>query len=469
MKSPNHVRIPLPELTSSAKSPSKLAHSSTPDRSQNRRKRKRNEQETLKPDSPRCFAGADSFHCLRSSSRRCRRRSGTEQRTRAERYRRWAYSSRDSSSFKDKVVVVSYNILGVENASKHPDLYFKVPQRFMEWNRRKKLIRKEINRYNTSILCLQEVDNFDDLNDLFRKDGFKGVYKARTGEAYDGCAIFWKEDLFTLLHQENIEFQSFGLRNNVAQLCVLKMKPNQSELDEHPQTMLPPTQSRSFVIGNIHVLFNPNRGDIKLGQVRLLLEKASKLSQEWGSIPVILCGDINSIPQSPIYQFLASSRLDVQLHDRRNISGQVEFQSKCRVFRSQDEKASSCSIRTSISRPLFHRWSDEELRLATGSGEVTYLQHHLKLCSAYHGVPASCRTRDDFGEPVATSFHSKFMGTVDYIWHTEEFVPVKVLETLPVDILKRTGGLPSKKWGSDHLALVCELAFVDNCCGDSPL
>lgn len=55
----------------------------------------------------------------------------------------------------DKVVVVSYNILGVENASKHPDLYFKVPKRFMAWDRRKALIREEIDRYDASIVCLQ--------------------------------------------------------------------------------------------------------------------------------------------------------------------------------------------------------------------------------------------------------------------------------------------------------------------------
>lgn len=52
-------------------------------------------------------------------------------------------------------MVVSYNILGVENASKHPELYYKVPPMFLEWNRRRKLIRKEINRYNASIMCLQ--------------------------------------------------------------------------------------------------------------------------------------------------------------------------------------------------------------------------------------------------------------------------------------------------------------------------
>ncbi|KAJ8536006.1 hypothetical protein K7X08_034407 [Anisodus acutangulus] len=55
--------------------------------------------------------------------------------------------------------------------------------------------------------------------------------------------------------------------------------------------------SSRFLVGNIHVLYNPNRGDIKLGQVRLFLESAQRLSQEWGDIPVVLAGDLNSMPQ----------------------------------------------------------------------------------------------------------------------------------------------------------------------------
>ena len=44
----------------------------------------------------------------------------------------------------------------------------------------------------------------------------------------------------------------------------------------------------------------------------------------------------------------------------------------------------------SIPRPLLYTWSDEELRLATGSGGVTHVQHQLKLLSAYLGVPVRC-------------------------------------------------------------------------------
>ncbi|KAE9586046.1 putative poly(A)-specific ribonuclease [Lupinus albus] len=375
--------------------------------------------------------------------------------------RTWTFSSTDCSNSQDKVVVVSYNILGVDNASKHMDLYPNVPRSFLDWDRRKGLILEEIDNYSAGILCFQEVDHFNDLEYLFQNHGFKGVYKARTGEALDGCAVFWKDSLFTLLDQEDIEFQRFGLRNNVAQICVLEVKHDELESDTCALTeVTPSTRKRRFLIGNIHVLFNPNRGDIKLGQVRLLLDKAYKLSQKWGSIPVIIAGDLNSVPQSAIYEFMASSKLDIQLHNRRNISGQLDIESNNRVFRSQIGDEASFSM--SISRRVLYQWSIEELRLATGAAGVTHLQHHLKLCSAYSGVPGNNRTRDDIGEPLATSYHSKFMGTVDYIWHSEELVPVKVLETMPIDILRRTRGLPTEKWGSDHLALVCEFAFANN-------
>ncbi|XP_011005499.1 PREDICTED: carbon catabolite repressor protein 4 homolog 5 isoform X1 [Populus euphratica] len=368
--------------------------------------------------------------------------------------RKWTFSCHDSPAYEDRVVFVSYNILGVENASKHPDLYFKIPSEFMEWERRKELICKEMHHYNAGILCFQEVDRFDDLDDRLQKDGFRGVYKARTGEACDGCAVFWKDKLFTLLHEEHIEFQSFGLRNNVAQFCVLKMNENQSEtgLRTEASKIISPKR-RSLVVGNIHVLFNPNRGDIKLGQVRIFLEKAYKLSQEWGNIPIIIGGDLNSLPQSAIYQFLTASELEILLHDRRNISGQLECPPQQKDLRSRDEN---------VARSLIYRWSDEELRLATGNEELTHLQHELKLYSAYLGVPGSRGLRDNRGEPLATSYHSKFMGTVDYIWHTKGLIPVRVLETLPINILRRSAGLPNEKWGSDHLALVCELAFAND-------
>ncbi|KAL0355211.1 UNVERIFIED_CONTAM: Carbon catabolite repressor protein 45 [Sesamum radiatum] len=177
----------------------------------------------------------------------------------------------------------------------------------------------------------------------------------------------------------------------------------------------------------------------QVDKMRIFLEKAYELSQEWGRIPVVITGDLNSLPQ-----------LHIQQHDRRQVSGQI--------FPS--EYAESQSRHNRITRPLMNRWTDEEIMLATGS-RLSVLRHHLKLCSAYAGVPGTPDVRDKIGEPLTTSYHCLFTGTVDYIWHTADLVPVRVLETLPIRSLKKTGGLPCKKWGSDHLAVACELAFAD--------
>ncbi|XP_021759323.1 carbon catabolite repressor protein 4 homolog 5-like isoform X2 [Chenopodium quinoa] len=360
-------------------------------------------------------------------------------------FRKWTYSDCESSDYKDKIVLVTYNILGVENASKHPHLYFRVPFKYMKWEHRREAIRKELARYGPSIICFQEVDCYSDLHDALQQDGFEGVLKARTGDAQDGCAIFWNHERFNLLHEESIEFQSFDLRNNVAQFCVLKM--NADSLNPKSKMSKP-----TLVVGNIHVLFNPNRGDIQLGQIRLFLDRAHRLSEEWGGIPVVLGGDFNSVPQSAAYQYISSAKLDLLQQDRKRVSGQIQMPS-CHSFSPKGP------FRNGRQKPSICRWTDEELKFATGSEEVTCLQHSLKLRSAYHGVPGSVTTRDNIGEPLATSFHCNFMGTVDYIWHSDQLVPVRVLETLPINALEKLGGLPSKIWGSDHLALVCEFAF----------
>lgn len=44
--------------------------------------------------------------------------------------------------------------------------------------------------------------------------------------------------------------------------------------------------------------------------------------------------------------------------------------------------------------------------------------------------------------------------------HTKELAPVRVLETLPVDILKRMGGLPSKVKPLFHSCVYLELYYI---------
>ncbi|XP_024629514.1 carbon catabolite repressor protein 4 homolog 3 isoform X2 [Medicago truncatula] len=324
--------------------------------------------------------------------------------------RRWVEAFDQSLASPERFTVASYNILADRNASQHTDLYVNVPSRYINWNRRQKILSEELFEWNPDIICLQEVDMYVELSNILVKAGYAGSYKRRTGDTSDGCAMFWKADKFRLLDGESIQYKNIGLRDNVAQLLVF--------------------------------------------EIRFLSSKAQSLSEKWGNAPVILAGDFNSTPESGIYKFLSTSELNIKLYDRKQLSGQK----RCRPAQVLGEKKETVGPFSSLDG-LLDFWTDEEVKTATGDSECHLAVHPLKLNSSYATVNGSASTRGLNGEPLATSYHSKFLGTVDYLWYSEGIVPTRVLDTVSISDLLREGGLPCKKVGSDHLALLSEFSF----------
>ncbi|KAG0456737.1 hypothetical protein HPP92_024525 [Vanilla planifolia] len=293
----------------------------------------------------------------------------------------------------DRFVLISHNILGVNNILEYSNLYMRIPSDSLQWESRKRLICDDLRGWDADIFCLQALDRYYDVESFLRKDGYAGSYKRRTGDAKDGCAIFWKKERFSLLEASAIEFTCHGLRDNVAQLFVF--------------------------------------------------EEAYALSEKWGRIPVVLAGDFNSTPQSAIYEFLSTSELNITQHDRKSLSGQERL------------KYSFHDLYSCIS----YCWTDEEIKNASGNSNCTILTHPFRLHSSYASVKGNGMTRSYGGEPFATSYHSKFIGTLDYIWYSTGLECARVLDTLTIASLRGLGGLPNKTIGSDHLALVAEFVF----------
>ncbi|TVU34575.1 hypothetical protein EJB05_16411, partial [Eragrostis curvula] len=676
--------------------------------------------------------------------------------------RRWQLTKQKPPHQAERFTVVSYNILADYLAQEHRFLYERIPPCFLDWNWRKNKLVFEFGLWSPDILCLQEVDKFTDLEQELARKGYNGIWKMRTGNAVDGCAIFWKTTRFQLRHVEDIEFNKLGLRDNVAQICVLESVVPRNAPTDSTASPSDPEQAKQVVVCNTHVLYNPKRGDIKLGQVRTLLDTAYNVSKMWNNAPVIVCGDFNSTPKSPLYNFISEQKLNLTGLARSTISGQVTTPQKvytgynvsrfhppstnskagnialpnghkpqtetgsmvnnsrpvltdassesrntkssnscgntipcsgstnlgkqvllrglegpgkdhftseadaranktegeestaadksseglkhsleekkvshvqrdlsgdvipdeftcafeengaqpdellavlkdnpdekekalesmlpgndkcitnepesCNSSGSQkfpdsvhqmsnmrlegdsstevtylespaepvhqsngavsDASGNQCTsgviskhsvsskddsednagafadetIRNEVScsdvnsDPTFFeeltgisdhllegdedqlsaisdaspssqqmvnsnesyyisdpfKWSPDEIRAATGKDECTYVEHNLKLRSVYTDVEDFNGTKDANKEPLVTSYNRKFMGTVDYIWASEDLQTVKVLDTFPKEILEQTIGFPTKKWGSDHIALATELAF----------
>ncbi|KAH6760669.1 hypothetical protein C2S51_017618 [Perilla frutescens var. frutescens] len=239
-------------------------------------------------------------------------------------YREWEYRKLELPPHCERFTVLSYNILGDYLATEHwHKLYFHIPPYIMDWNWRKKNIIFELGLWSADILCFQEVDRFQDIEAELKPRGYSGIWKMRTGQPVDGCAIFWRSSRFKLVHEESIEYNKLGLRDNVAQICVFESLNGQKNSSGASTLSTSPASSNRVVVCNIHVLFNPKRGEIKLGQIRILLERANAVSKLWDDAPVVLCGDFNCTPKSPMYNFIKEKELRLSDLSRDKVSGQA--------------------------------------------------------------------------------------------------------------------------------------------------
>lgn len=136
--------------------------------------------------------------------------------------------------------------------------------------------------------------------------GYQCEYKKRTGSKPDGCAVVFKSSRLSLLSSNPVEFLRPGDalldRDNVG--LVLLLQPNEVACSV--------SRSSSICVANTHLLYNPRRGDIKLAQLAILLAEISRLSRlpNGSASPVVLCGDFNSTPLSPLYSFLTTGCLN---------------------------------------------------------------------------------------------------------------------------------------------------------------
>merc|ERR1719291_799483 len=138
----------------------------------------------------------------------------------------------------------------------------------------------------------------------------------------DGCALFWRRTKFHLGESYSIEFNELAQRqlsgmglharseegaamlaklskDNVAQLVVLELAQGAvSRADRH--------SSNQVCIANTHLYSNKDCPDVKLWQTLHLLKELETFVVARGSnLPLMICGDFNSTPDTAVYDLLS--------------------------------------------------------------------------------------------------------------------------------------------------------------------
>lgn len=131
----------------------------------------------------------------------------------------------------------------------------------------------------------------------------------------DGCAIFFRKNLFQLVEEYNVEFEQPGIellnRENVAIIAKLCLRSNPSV---------------QFVVATTHLLYNPRRQDIRLAQVQVLLAELDRhaavidtaTGQKKTYLPVVLTGDFNLQPYSAPFNLITNGNSILAINSDNN-------------------------------------------------------------------------------------------------------------------------------------------------------
>lgn len=65
---------------------------------------------------------------------------------------------------------------------------------------------------------------------------------------------------------------------------------------------------RKMCVANTHIFWDPEFADVKLWQTWVLCQELSKLVLS-RDLPLLLCGDFNSVPNSAVYQLLNTQQI----------------------------------------------------------------------------------------------------------------------------------------------------------------
>ena len=203
-------------------------------------------------------------------------------------------------------------------------------------------------------------------------------------------------------------------KDNVAQVAVLEVLPEVVRSARIPGSEASYPGGVQICVVNTHLYSNHMFPDVKLWQtVSLMQELEIFITQR--DLPVVLCGDFNSEPQSAVYQYLSEGGLDVSHPDLEIVSD----------------------------------------KMLPGLESST---HSVELVSAMNIAYGE--------EPHFTNYTAGFQGTLDYMWFNPNRLRAAAVAEIPAEnSLGDT--LPNALYPSDHLFLSCE--FLVSTSSSSPM
>ncbi|KAL2074190.1 hypothetical protein VTL71DRAFT_7968 [Oculimacula yallundae] len=361
---------------------------------------------------------------------------------------------------QERFKVYSFNILSNQACTRKMYGYSAI--KALDWDYRKSQILADIRNSNADFVCLQEVDQetfgeffsvqlaYNDYKGVFWPRGRAKIMSGENVKLVDGCATFFKSSKYILLDKQLIDFKGIAInrpdmknQNDIFNRVMPRDHIGVATFFENRQT------GSRLILVNTHLFWDPAYADVKLIQTAILIGEVSRLAEKYANwpackdkktyslaeknadldaipdptpqpskeyanksaIPLVICADQNSTPDSSVFELLAK--------------GAVKFN------------------HPELSGRTYGNFTKE------GGG----IDHPFSLRSAYTNLDKT---------PLAvpfTNYVPTFKGIIDHIWYsTNALENISLLGQVDPDYMKTVPGFPNYHFPSDHLSLMAEFA-----------
>ncbi len=309
----------------------------------------------------------------------------------------------------------------------------------------------------------------------------------------DGNAIFYNEEKFELVKKFFINF-NFKNASNYDQNDLLKKNLSFPSNALFAILQTKNIDKKKILVVNTHLLFDPNRGDIKLSMIIMIKKSINLIKKIYKIEDVFFAGDFNLVPNSMLYDFITKQKidLDINLKEYSNQEMMMENSNKNleelillgdRKFSNSNNKQKNSKV---IEKDLLERLinvspvicnDNEEINFSLNNNflkseeSINFLENlsmdnsFISLYSKFNHkylVEKQKYLNNKFNyENSFTHFAHDLKSTVDYIFMSSQNYYVKSVLNNPcvtyLTDLKKTA--PNNFFGSDHFSLVADLVL----------
>jgi CCR4-NOT transcription complex subunit 6 len=366
----------------------------------------------------------------------------------------------DVSPSLERVKVLSWNILCEKFAT--PAMYGYTPSEALAWDYRQARIIQEIRERDADILCLQEIatDVFTEhFSPELAQADYKGIHWPRAkakmiggkeAQYVDGCAIFYKSSKYILLDKQLLDYANIAIN-----------RPDMKNHHDVFNRVMPKDnigivaffESRAtgarMIVVNTHLCWEPIYADVKLYQTALLVENLTKLAEKYSRWPALKEKEKRMI-QMPVEEGQEAPKLPDPVPSQEYRSNSEIPLLVCGDYNSTPDS----SVYELLSKGRVSPSNSEFGKYQYGNFTRDGVEHPFNLRSAYvhlDGTP---------DELAFTNYVPGFKEVIDYIFYsTNSLEVVELLGPPDREHLKRVPGFPNYHFPADHIQIMAEFVI----------